>query len=191
VEVEVIAAAKAAWGGGADVPLGGANLPSYISAFGEAAEDGAGGGATVGAASLDAADAYSGGGGGRGVGAAEVDGGGAAARLGEGYVPRTQDSGFSLDGERANNVGDADGAPPERADSGDSLQSLPKLQPVHRLTRSEVKVLAKIGEGAFGEVSRAQAPLYGTVAVKWLKVRGSLQAVGAEGAGGSLLASRG
>jgi hypothetical protein len=58
---------------------------------------------------------------------------------------------------------------------------------VHRLTRSEVKVVAKIGEGAFGEVSRAQAPLYGTVAVKWLKVGGRVaggRAAGGRQAGG-------
>jgi hypothetical protein len=47
---------------------------------------------------------------------------------------------------------------------------LPKLQPVHRLTRPDLKHLHKIGEGAFGEVSLASAPLYGNVAVKWLKV---------------------
>ncbi|KIY95178.1 hypothetical protein MNEG_12783 [Monoraphidium neglectum] len=166
VRVEIVAAAKAAWGGGAaDAPLGGANLPSYISAFGDAA-DGEEGGA---AADEDAA---SGGGGGEegedpgyvaaGGGSGVQGGSGGAARPrasvtgvgggGGGYVPRTQDSGFSLEGERlfvAAGGGGGDGnagwrgdggAPPERADSGDSLQSLPKLQPVHRLTRSEVKV---------------------------------------------------
>ncbi|KAI8469014.1 MAG: hypothetical protein J3K34DRAFT_514681 [Monoraphidium minutum] len=180
------AGAAAAWGPlGADggAPLGGANLPSYISAFGDAADGDEGG---------DAAGGGSGGGGGGGSGAGSgggrssrrTGGGGADAggtgTGGGGYVPRTQDSGFSLEGERIFGGPDGgggaaaagwagDGPPPERADSGDSLQSLPKLQPVHRLTRGEVKVLAKIGEGAFGEVSRAQAPLYGTVAVKWLK----------------------
>jgi len=81
----------------------------------------------------------------------------------QGYVPRTQDSGFSIDGLQQG------GSRAERSGSGDSLASLPKLQPVHRLTRPDLKHLHKIGEGAFGEVSLASAPLYGNVAVKWLK----------------------
>lgn len=59
----------------------------------------------------------------------------------------------------------------ERMDSGDSLQSLPKVTQLHRLTKPDLKIVQKIGEGAFGEVSLASAPLYGVVAVKWLKVR--------------------
>jgi hypothetical protein len=59
----------------------------------------------------------------------------------------------------------------QRAGSGDSLTNLPKLQPVHRLAKPDLKIVQRIGEGAFGEVSVAKAPLYGTVAVKWLKVR--------------------
>ena len=162
-----LAAAKAAWG---SAPLGGANLPSCISAFGDGAGDEADGEADGEApAAAGAGGAAAAARGGRGAGAG-------------GYVPRTQDSGFSLEGARAIAAGGgsgagagagagaaATGAPPARSDSADSLQSLPKLQPVHRLARSEVRVVAKIGEGAFGEVSRAQAPLYGTVAVKWLK----------------------
>lgn len=35
----------------------------------------------------------------------------------------------------------------------------------------QVVVTTKIGEGAFGEVSRAEVFPYGTVAIKWLKVR--------------------
>jgi hypothetical protein len=58
----------------------------------------------------------------------------------------------------------------ERTGSGDSLTNLPKLQPVHRLAKPDLKIVQRIGEGAFGEVSVAKAPLYGTVAVKWLKV---------------------
>lgn len=65
----------------------------------------------------------------------------------------------------------AGGINAERAGSGDSLASLPKLQPVHRLAKPDLKIVQRIGEGAFGEVSVAKAPLYGTVAVKWLKVR--------------------
>jgi hypothetical protein len=64
----------------------------------------------------------------------------------------------------------AGGINAERAGSGDSLTSLPKLQPVHRLAKPDLKIVKRIGEGAFGEVSVAKAPLYGTVAVKWLKV---------------------
>jgi hypothetical protein len=59
----------------------------------------------------------------------------------------------------------------QRASSGDSLAALPKLQPVHRLAKPDLKIVQRIGEGAFGEVYVAKAPLYGTVAVKWLKVR--------------------
>ena len=40
---------------------------------------------------------------------------------------------------------------------------------VHFVPSSDVKVLAKIGEGAFGEVSLATVPIFGKVAVKWLK----------------------
>jgi serine/threonine protein kinase len=40
---------------------------------------------------------------------------------------------------------------------------------VHFVPASDVKVLAKIGEGAFGEVSLATVPIFGKVAVKWLK----------------------
>lgn len=40
---------------------------------------------------------------------------------------------------------------------------------VHHVAKDEVTVLRKIGEGAFGEVSQAQVPLFGIVAVKWLK----------------------
>lgn len=37
--------------------------------------------------------------------------------------------------------------------------------------QDEVKVLGRIGEGAFGEVSLATCAIFGKVAVKWLKVR--------------------
>jgi hypothetical protein len=36
--------------------------------------------------------------------------------------------------------------------------------------QDEVKVLGRIGEGAFGEVSLATCAIFGKVAVKWLKV---------------------
>ena len=36
--------------------------------------------------------------------------------------------------------------------------------------QEEVKILMRIGEGAFGEVSLATCAIFGSVAVKWLKV---------------------
>ncbi len=48
-----------------------------------------------------------------------------------------------------------------------SLEEL--LSKVQRIDTSQVTVLAKIGEGAFGEVSLAQCSTYGRVAVKWIK----------------------
>jgi hypothetical protein len=108
---------------------------------------------------------------------AATDGAGQlSGRLAGGYGrPRTQDSSFSLDGElgaagEGQGGAEAGRCQPDRQDSGDSLASLPKLQPVHRLAKPDLRIVAKIGEGAFGEVSVASAPLYGTVAVKWLKV---------------------
>lgn len=38
------------------------------------------------------------------------------------------------------------------------------------LMQEEVKILLRIGEGAFGEVSLATCAIFGSVAVKWLKV---------------------
>jgi hypothetical protein len=37
--------------------------------------------------------------------------------------------------------------------------------------QDDVKVLGRIGEGAFGEVSLATCAIFGKVAVKWLKAR--------------------
>jgi hypothetical protein len=42
---------------------------------------------------------------------------------------------------------------------------------VHRVPKSAVDVIKRIGEGAFGEVSLALCATFGKVAVKWLKVR--------------------
>jgi hypothetical protein len=44
------------------------------------------------------------------------------------------------------------------------------LDNVAHVARSSVGGAVKIGEGAFGEVSRAVVFPYGTVAIKWLKV---------------------
>ncbi|WIA22655.1 hypothetical protein OEZ86_009625 [Tetradesmus obliquus] len=139
-------------------------LPSHISAFG----DDLGSNEQEGFAALAGSDELE----------AEAPAnrpGQLSARLAGGYGrPRTQDSSFSLDGElgaagEGQAGGEAGGCQPDRQDSGDSLASLPKLQPVHRLAKPDLRIVAKIGEGAFGEVSVASAPLYGTVAVKWLK----------------------
>lgn len=35
--------------------------------------------------------------------------------------------------------------------------------------QDEISVLGRIGEGAFGEVSLATSPIFGQVAIKWLK----------------------
>jgi hypothetical protein len=35
--------------------------------------------------------------------------------------------------------------------------------------QDEITVLGRIGEGAFGEVSLASSPIFGQVAIKWLK----------------------
>ncbi len=40
-----------------------------------------------------------------------------------------------------------------------------------RGAQDDVKVLGRIGEGAFGEVSLATCAIFGKVAVKWLKAR--------------------
>ena len=37
------------------------------------------------------------------------------------------------------------------------------------LFQEEITVLGRIGEGAFGEVSLATSPIFGQVAIKWLK----------------------
>lgn len=41
--------------------------------------------------------------------------------------------------------------------------------------QDEVKVLGRIGEGAFGEVSLATCAIFGKVAVKWLKARAAMR----------------
>ena len=55
--------------------------------------------------------------------------------------------------------------------SGNNKAVKPLSQPCVPLTcAAQVTVTFKIGEGAFGEVSRAEVFPYGTVAIKWLKV---------------------
>jgi hypothetical protein len=53
----------------------------------------------------------------------------------------------------------------------DALSQTPKalLDSVPHVPRVQVNVTSKIGEGAFGEVSKAEVFPYGTVAIKWLK----------------------
>ena len=62
--------------------------------------------------------------------------------------------------------------PLEHAHSGSALGTGAKgaQHNVHRVPKEEVKVLGRIGEGAFGEVSLATCAIFGKVAVKWLKV---------------------
>ncbi|KAK9829327.1 hypothetical protein WJX72_005201 [[Myrmecia] bisecta] len=55
----------------------------------------------------------------------------------------------------------------QKVPSGGSMTSL--SHHVHRVPKDEVKVLGRIGEGAFGEVSLATSAIFGKVAVKWLK----------------------
>lgn len=40
---------------------------------------------------------------------------------------------------------------------------------VHRMSKSEVEFGPRVGEGAFGDVYLAKSPIFGQVAVKWLK----------------------
>jgi hypothetical protein len=47
-------------------------------------------------------------------------------------------------------------------------------------TKQDVKIIRKIGEGAFGEVSEAKVFPFGTVAVKWLKVCAPMLSILAE-----------
>jgi hypothetical protein len=59
--------------------------------------------------------------------------------------------------------------PPAPADLPQGLAMEPSLSGVHRVDSSALAVLAKIGEGSFGEVSLCQCPTFGRVAVKWIK----------------------
>mmetsp|Transcript_21014 Transcript_21014/g.46094 ORF Transcript_21014/g.46094 Transcript_21014/m.46094 type:complete len:781 (+) Transcript_21014:243-2585(+) len=53
---------------------------------------------------------------------------------------------------------------------GYGVATTPKLlEAVVKVSKEDVKILCKIGEGAFGEVSQAQVFPYGKVAIKWLK----------------------
>jgi hypothetical protein len=54
------------------------------------------------------------------------------------------------------------------------LTSAQLLAGVPHVTTDDVMVTQTIGEGAFGEVSRAEVFPYGTVAIKWLKVGSGL-----------------
>lgn len=50
-----------------------------------------------------------------------------------------------------------------------TLSTEETLRNAPRIDSSAVSVVAKIGEGAFGEVSLCECPTYGRVAVKWIK----------------------
>ncbi len=50
-----------------------------------------------------------------------------------------------------------------------ALLDAPPLKEQVRVAKDEIKVLCKIGEGAFGEVSMASVFPFGNVAIKWLK----------------------
>lgn len=56
------------------------------------------------------------------------------------------------------------------------------LRKVQCVDARHMRVLAKIGEGAFGEVSLAECPTYGRVAVKWIKPTKVSCAIGASAA---------
>ncbi|GAB4816617.1 hypothetical protein N2152v2_003663 [Parachlorella kessleri] len=58
-------------------------------------------------------------------------------------------------------------AEPSSVQRSPSIEEL--LRKVETVDAQQVRVLAKIGEGAFGEVSLAECPTYGRVAVKWIK----------------------
>jgi serine/threonine protein kinase len=64
-------------------------------------------------------------------------------------------------------AGGAPPPPPGALRRSASVEDL--LSKVHRVDAAAVTVVAKIGEGAFGEVSLCECPTYGRVAVKWIK----------------------
>lgn len=67
-------------------------------------------------------------------------------------------------------AGEAAGAGAAGCDSPPA--STPKLlEEVVQVPLSDVQIIRKIGEGAFGEVSLANVSSHGLVAIKWLKVR--------------------
>jgi hypothetical protein len=58
------------------------------------------------------------------------------------------------------------------AAEGKGAGGLPlEMNAVHHVTMRDVQRKMPIGDGAFGEVCRATIPIFGEVAVKWLKVR--------------------
>lgn len=62
---------------------------------------------------------------------------------------------------------------PQHHHAGSSIRRSPPLDSmliqVHHIDSSVLTIIAKIGEGSFGEVSLCQCPTFGRVAVKWIK----------------------
>lgn len=65
--------------------------------------------------------------------------------------------------------GPSPGLPAEAMELHRSASVEDMLANVQRIDASQVTVLSKLGEGTFGEVSLAECPTYGRVAVKWIK----------------------
>ncbi|CAL8468355.1 g7895 [Coccomyxa elongata] len=137
-----------------DAYMGGVRLPSHISAFGDGDED-------------DLACAV------KGLkGTAHLHPPGAGSGFGVQQVAGVhnvygQQVVLSYDKEALLLGGSV--AMMERSGSGSTNPSNANYLNVHRVAKDEVKVLGRIGEGAFGEVSLATCAIFGKVAVKWLK----------------------
>jgi len=129
-----------------------ANLPSHILAFGEDADDAGQRGAGASCSWRCSPEAEA------------ATPGSRQAPLGSQSAERVA---ATAAGAAAADTHRADGQL-ERQESDESLCS---IKAVHRVVRGDVRVVARLWAGDSGEVSLAQAPLFGQVAVKWLKVR--------------------
>lgn len=54
--------------------------------------------------------------------------------------------------------------------SSPMIASYAEYPPGDNIAESEVSIIRRIGEGAYGEVSLAMCKTFGKVAIKWLKV---------------------